>query len=38
MRMLVEQLFLCSVPNATPDGTPTYVEYQLGQLEKMFGK
>lgn len=38
MRTLVEQLFLCSVPNATPSGNPTYVSYQLNQLEKMFGK
>ncbi len=38
MRGLVEQLFLCSVPNATPSGNPTYVTYPLSQLDKMFGK
>lgn len=38
MRILVEQLFLCSVPNATPSGNPTYVTYPISQLDKMFGK
>jgi DNA mismatch repair protein MutL len=38
MRVLVEQLFLCPVPNSTPSGNPTYVTYPLSQLERMFGK
>ena len=38
MRSLVEQLFLCSVPNATPSGNPTYITYPISQLDKMFGK
>jgi DNA mismatch repair protein MutL len=38
MRTLVEQLFLCSVPNATPSGNPTYITYPLSQLDKMFGR
>jgi DNA mismatch repair protein MutL len=38
MRSLVDQLFLCSVPNATPTGNPTYISYHLNQMEKMFGK
>jgi DNA mismatch repair protein MutL len=38
MRRLVEQLFLCSVPNATPAGHPTYISYQLSQMDKLFGK
>jgi DNA mismatch repair protein MutL len=38
MRVLVEQLFLCQIPNATPSGNPTYVTYPLSQLERMFGK
>lgn len=38
MRSLVEQLFFCSVPNATPSGNPTYISYPLAQLDKMFGK
>ncbi len=37
MRSLVEQLFLCSTPNTTPGGKPTYVEYTLDQLQQVFG-
>jgi DNA mismatch repair protein MutL len=37
MRSLVEQLFLCTVPNTTPAGRPTYVEYTLDQLQRTFG-
>lgn len=37
MRSLVEQLFLCTVPNTTPGGKPTYVEYPLDQLQRTFG-
>jgi DNA mismatch repair protein MutL len=37
MRMLVEQLFLCTMPNTTPGGKPTYVEYTLDQLQRTFG-
>jgi len=38
MRGLAEQLFQCSVPNSTPSGLPTYITYQLSQLEKLFGR
>jgi DNA mismatch repair protein MutL len=38
MRVLAEQLFQCSVPNSTPSGQPTYITYQLSQLEKLFGR
>ncbi len=37
MRALLEQLFMCSIPNATPGGKPTYVSYKLNDLEKIFG-
>ncbi|HSK13851.1 MAG TPA: DNA mismatch repair endonuclease MutL, partial [Phnomibacter sp.] len=37
MRNLLEQLFLCSIPNATPGGKPTYVSYRLQDLDKIFG-
>jgi DNA mismatch repair protein MutL len=37
MRSLVEQLFLCTIPNTTPSGKPTFVEYPLSQLQKIFG-
>lgn len=37
MRGLLEQLFMCTIPNATPGGKPTYVSYKLNDLEKIFG-
>lgn len=37
MRGLLEQLFLCAIPNSTPGGKPTYVSYRLVDLEKIFG-
>lgn len=37
MKNLLEQLFLCSIPNATPSGKPTYINYKLSDLEKIFG-
>jgi DNA mismatch repair protein MutL len=36
MRAVVEDLFTCTVPNATPNGNPTYLEFKKEQLEKMF--
>lgn len=36
MRALVTDLFSSSQPNSTPDGHPTYLEFKLEQLEKMF--
>ncbi len=38
LRSLVEQLFLCMVPNTTPGGNATYIEYQMQHLMKLFGK
>jgi len=38
MSSLVSDLFACQQCNATPDGKPTYLEFRLEQLEKMFGK
>ena len=38
MRLLVEQLFLCAIPNTTPDSKPTFIEYPLAQLDKMFAR
>jgi len=37
MRGLLEQLFMCTVPNSTPGGKPTYVSYRIQDLEKIFG-
>ncbi|MDB5253678.1 MAG: mutL [Flaviaesturariibacter sp.] len=38
MQRLVDDLFKCTVSNATPSGRPTYVEFRKEQLEKMFGR
>ncbi len=38
MRQLVTDLFACTTPNVTPDGNPTYLEFKLEQLERMFGR
>jgi DNA mismatch repair protein MutL len=38
MEALVTDLFACSQFNAAPDGRPTYLEFKLEQLEKMFLK
>jgi DNA mismatch repair protein MutL len=38
MRQLVNDLFACEQSNATPDGTPTYLEFKQEQLENMFGR
>ena len=37
MEALVEDLFKCKQPNASPNGNPTYLEFKKEQLEKMFG-
>ena len=37
MEVLVNDLFQCKQPNASPDGKPTYLEFRKEQLEKMFG-
>lgn len=36
MRGLVQDLFKCRQPQATPDGRPTYLEFKQDELEKMF--
>jgi DNA mismatch repair protein MutL len=38
MQRLVQDLFACQQPNATPSGRPTYLEFKKEQLEKMFGR
>jgi len=38
MHALVEDLFNCSVPNATPNGKPTYMSFKKDELDKMFGR
>jgi DNA mismatch repair protein MutL len=38
MLALIEELFLCSTPNVTPSGNPTYLEFKEDYLDKMFGR
>ncbi len=38
MTVLAEELFRCHVPNVTPNGSPTYLEFKGDYLERMFGK
>jgi len=38
MTALVEALFACSIPNVSPNGNPTYLEFKEDYLTKMFGR
>ena len=38
MQALVNDLFNCNQVNSSPDGKPTFLEFKMEQLEKMFGK
>ena len=38
MKQLVENLFHCTTPNATPNGKPTYMSFKKDELEKLFGR
>ena len=38
MQALVTDLFCCAVPNATPNGKPTYMSFKKEELDKMFGR
>ena len=38
MAVLTEELFHCEVPNVTPTGSPTYLEFKGDYLERMFGR
>jgi DNA mismatch repair protein MutL len=38
MKALVENLFDCTIPNITPNGKPTYLEFKKDELDKMFGR
>ena len=38
MTVLVEELFNCVSPNITPNGKPTYSEFNKADLDKMFGR
>jgi DNA mismatch repair protein MutL len=38
MQNLAADLFSCTIPNATPSGRPTYMEFKRENFEKMFGR
>jgi DNA mismatch repair protein MutL len=38
MKALAEELFQCSTPSVTPNGSPVFIEFNDEQLMKMFGK
>jgi DNA mismatch repair protein MutL len=38
MQALVNDLFNCQQSNSSPDGKPTYLQFKMEQLEKMFGR
>ncbi|MCA6439410.1 MAG: DNA mismatch repair endonuclease MutL [Sediminibacterium sp.] len=38
MRSLVIDLFTCTTPNISPNGSPTYIEFKEEYLDRMFGK
>jgi len=38
MTLLVEDLFNCAAPNITPNGKPTYSEFNKLELDRMFGR
>jgi DNA mismatch repair protein MutL len=38
MTSLVNDLFACAIPNATPTGKPTYMSFKKDEMDKMFGR
>jgi DNA mismatch repair protein MutL len=38
MIALTDDLFNCAIPNITPNGKPTYMEFKKDELDKMFGR
>lgn len=38
MQTLLDQLFACEMPFTAPNGKPTFIKYQLKDIEKQFGK
>jgi DNA mismatch repair protein MutL len=38
MQSLIEELFACALPNITPNGKPTYTEFNKNELDKIFGR
>ena len=38
MQTLISDLFACHVPNATPNGKPTYMSFGKEEMDRMFGR
>ena len=38
MQALINDLFNCNQVNSSPDGKPTFLEFKMDQLERMFGR
>ena len=38
MKSLVQDLFICILPNITPNGKPTYTAFKKNELDRMFGR
>ena len=38
MKIVIEELFNCTVPNTTANGKPTYLEFKKDELDKLFGR
>ncbi len=38
MKVLIDELFNCAVPNSTANGKPTYLEFKKEELDKLFGR
>ena len=38
MQNISEELFLCETPNSTPDGRPTFMNFDKDEMDKLFGR
>ncbi|MGN6618022.1 MAG: DNA mismatch repair endonuclease MutL [Ilyomonas sp.] len=38
MEVLIEELFGCNIPNTTPTGSPTYLEFKEDYMDKLFAR
>lgn len=38
MQALLTDLFACQLPNSTPNGKPTYMQFKKEELDKLFGR
>ena len=38
MKVLIEELFNCTIPNSTANGKPTFLEFKKDELDKLFGR